>query len=121
MLTPITLRSLFKIDTGEYPVWFDNNRYKKNYGTAISFLKKHTSCSNATFIGNPKTIYGQWLEEKLGNKHELRMKYKYETGKSAINPLYSHNSKEKFTLGYSFWLEELYISIHNLMKEHNIC
>lgn len=79
-MTPLDLRLKFKMDTGYYPV--------------------HSL--NPTFRGKLKSIYGNWLEEKLGNKENLRKLYTRFSG-FYLCPIYNKNYIPQ---DYIVWLEE---------------
>ncbi len=95
-MTPIDLRSQFKLDSGKYPFWEGRREYQ--------------CFSPRPFVSKFKSIYGLWLEEKLGNSKELRKTYYKETG---INPIYPtehyflmQNNGEALNSKYTQWLEE---------------
>ena len=89
-MTPIELRTIFKIDTGYYPLWGLNGSGNKKLDNIIS--------------GTPKTIYGEWLEKKIRNFKEVREKYYKETGFYGIRK--TLDRREIFKKEYSYWLEE---------------
>lgn len=84
-MTPLDLRIQFKMDTGEYPVW--NNKNK------------------STFFGRYKSIYGLWLEEKLGNYKELRYDFYKLFG---FDPVYVRRNclNDGLNREYISWLEQ---------------
>ena len=84
-MTPFDLKISFKMDTGEYPTW---GSYELPYS------------------GKPKSLYGLWIEEKLGNYEELRFQFKQEIGKTPVFKSYSVN--DWLYSGYIEWLEEKY-------------
>jgi hypothetical protein len=56
------LRIAFKMDTGDYPLWSKTHDGKDMYGTSWQ-------------RGYPRSIYGLWLEDKIGKTKYLRDKY----------------------------------------------
>ena len=61
------LRIAFKMDTGEDPLWAEDH-----FGKDIhSWGKRPTSFQK----GYPRSLYGCWLEEKIGKPKYLRDRY----------------------------------------------
>jgi hypothetical protein len=89
--TPIDLRVQFKMTTGFNPLWELNNIKPK--------WQKHYSYT----LGKLKSIYGLWIEEKLGNYKKLR-NYFYK--RTCINPTFNN---EYLKQDYILYLEEIYI------------
>lgn len=87
-MTPTDLRVQFKLETGHYPFW-DIQSYNPR-----------------PFVGKFKSLYGLWLEERLGNSKKLRETY-YE--EESINPIYPSEkgyNHEALNSKYTLWLEE---------------
>ena len=102
-MTLTDLRVKFKLDTGEYPVWV--NRPKMNNRTFLKYGWERVP-DNASFKGKVKSIYGWWLEEKLGNPRKLRDQYQKDEGVTAVYPPPNRRSMfEGFRCSYTLWLE----------------
>jgi len=94
-MTPIDLRVKFIMETGEYPVWCDENEWHPWDGWIIK--DRHV------IRGTPKSIYGLWMEEQLGIR-EIRDIYHCDTACYATYPS-KRNSPERLTSDYTLWLE----------------
>lgn len=123
MITSTDIRVRFKMDTGKYPVHFDKRPHPRkglNYplfdtkGNPVWNQSKDKGLSQ-TFHGNiPKSVYGAWLEEQLGNPRLLREKFYQETKIHPIHPDHKRNMFEGFKIPYSLWLEEKLVELYNL-------
>lgn len=104
-MTQMDLRIAFKMDTGKYPLWTKNhdgqNVNSRLFPDKFTFIK-----------GVPSSLYGRWLEEKIGSPKELRNRYYRETKEE---PTWYHFSKARrrdqdggpLRIEYSLWLEDL--------------
>jgi len=91
-MTTTDLRIRFKLETGDYPTWF-GDIYSVMYTIAPSIY------------GKLKSIYGFWLEDKLGNSKKLREEFYKEF---SIFARYGKTLRKPDILKqeYIFWLEE---------------
>ena len=94
-MTPIDLRIKFKMETGEYPVWCEQNEWRPWDGWIIK--------AKEVIRGIPKSIYGLWLEEQLGIK-EIRDIYHCDTSHYATYPT-KRNERDRLCSQYTLWLE----------------
>jgi len=90
-MTPIEIRSMFKMDTGEYPLW-------NTYGNK----------NNPSFLhGKKKSIYGLWLENKFEkSKGTLRAEFYSETSCFPTYKLQRNVNYEYLNSFYMEWLED---------------
>ncbi|MDD5650791.1 MAG: hypothetical protein PHF86_10325 [Candidatus Nanoarchaeia archaeon] len=105
-MNEIDVRLAYQRDTGDLPLWTTMRDGSKKY----SFMPK----KNWRY-GVPTTVYGLWMEEKLGgNSRQLRDAY-YK--KYSIHPTYKGwNRNTVFFREYSEWLEIKIYSNPKLLK-----
>lgn len=107
-MTQTDLRIQFKMETGEYPVWPQGKKRKIRNG----YIWIRSGPEAETFRGKRKSVYGLWLEEKLGGFKKLREEYFIEY---KINPVYlnsRYSNAEYLTAEYMEWLEEKSLAIY---------
>lgn len=110
-MTRMDLRISFKMDTGMNPLWtknHDGRSIKSSYDT-YTFIK-----------GNPSSLYGRWLEEKLKkSSRELRDEY-YRKSREEPTVYYFDKSGGRgqdggpLRIDYSLWLEDKVLEKTNL-------
>jgi hypothetical protein len=102
------LRFAFHMDTGSFPMW--------SYDYWMEKVLNH---------GHPTSEYGQWLEERAGDRRWLQRAFQFETQSA---PLYKSKCKSYYRSGrrryyhwaiqnvyeanYVFWLEERILEKH---------
>ena len=95
MTTPIDLRVRFKSETGEFPMW-------PSFFSDLGGIITTTQSFNR---GKFKSTYGLWLEEKLGNKKDLRDEFYLQEG---VHPIFPKNrwADDWLHRDYIQWLED---------------
>jgi hypothetical protein len=102
-MTTTDLRIKFKLETGDYPTWV-GDIYGAN-ANAITSIHRFTHTLVPSIYGKLKSIYGFWLEDKLGNSKKLREEFYKEF---SIFAKYEKTLRKPDILKqeYIFWLEE---------------
>lgn len=90
-MTVIDLRIKFKLETGDYPGWIDRAMWINNTYSRIKKLK---------------SIYGFWLENRLGNSKELREEFYKEFSFFAKYEQSTRKANIILKQEYILWLEE---------------
>jgi hypothetical protein len=91
------LRIAFKMDTGEDSSW-----EKDHYGRDLD---------GTSFRGYPRSIYGVWLEEKIGKPRYLRDRYFQVRREAPTSNFYNPGRREVFYEDYIEWLESFYLKL----------
>lgn len=91
------LRIAFKMDTGHDALWAHNHN------------GKDLGWWNTTWVkGYPRSVYGEWLEEKIGKWKYLRDRYFKLHHEMPISDYFGNHSKRKpvYYGEYIEWLED---------------
>jgi hypothetical protein len=95
-MTPTDLRIAFKMDTGSNALWEKTRNGKDTGGTSL-------------MQGYPRSIYGIWLEEKIGKPKYLRDRYFQVKKDAPTTNYYNPGSHEVLYEDYIEWLETFII------------
>jgi hypothetical protein len=112
------LRIAFKMDTGQYPLWSQDHdgkdlRTARMKGRIWPFRVFRESPPKTTFLkGHPRTIYGLWLEDKIGKPKYLRDRFYKVTGETPNKFYFGPIGNKDVLFGdYIEWLETFYLKL----------
>lgn len=93
------LRIAFKLDTGDYALWAEDHFGKDMGGWGY----RETTFQK----GNPRSVYGCWLEEKIGKTKYLRDRYYKLHREMPTSSYFGFHGRyhEAFYKEYIEWLE----------------
>ena len=100
-MTITDLRLAFKIDTGQDPLWGKTRDGKDTYDTSWQ-------------RGWPRTIYGEWLEEKLIKGKYLRDRFYKVSGEMPASTYFGDHRRKKEVIfaDYIEWLETFLLKFY---------
>jgi len=90
------LRIAFKIDTGDNPLWTHDHSGRDLFGGGSTSWQR----------GYPRSIYGLWLEDKIGKTKYLRDRYFKITSEIPTSDFFGNTYRNLVIYGnYCEWLE----------------
>lgn len=100
-MTVTDLRLSFKMDTAKDPLWGKTRDGEDTYDTSWQ-------------RGWPRSIYGEWLEEKIGKPKYLRDRFFKVTGEIPTSSYFGDHSRKKEVIykDYIEWLEEFVLRFY---------
>ena len=109
------LRIAFKMDTGEYPLWSHDHDGKDLRSARIvgrTWIFRPDPPKTTFIKGHPRTVYGLWLEDKIGKPKYLRDRFYKVTGEIPNKFYFGQiGSKDVLFGDYIEWLETFYLKL----------
>ena len=100
------LRLAFKTDTGEHALWAEDHFGKDLGGWGYRKTSFHK--------GHPRSVYGCWLEEKIGKWKYLRDRYHKIHREAPTSSYFGFHGRyhEVFSKEYIEWLESFLLRFY---------